>query len=426
MANAPAPGYRYTPRELLVGAGLVVLYLVCGRFGLSLAPTEGAATLVWPPAGIAVAAVLTFGPRIWPAIWLGALLVNFTLDPQPLVALGVATGNTLEALLVHRLLAGRGKTCDPFMDVRGTLVFLLYAVVLAPAVAATIGALSVTLGHGLDPSAASRIWLIWYGGDLMGILLVAPLLILLVQRWQWRHEPDRIERWGLTGRQKEWTLVFLCALVVSIWIYAGKLPDPLAPRLGFVPFLFVLWTALRMSPLATVSVSLAVSTGAIYGLLTSIGDSQDAVLDVAWLYAFLFIQTTSALLVMAVVRERRQALLEAERAREAAQAASQQKSRFLANMSHEIRTPLNGIIGMTALLQDDITEREAREKLRIIQSSADSLLHVLNDILDHSRIEAGKLEITPRTFPPAQLVRDVVGLFQGQAELKGITLRARL
>ncbi|MFP5441704.1 MAG: MASE1 domain-containing protein, partial [Gammaproteobacteria bacterium] len=394
MADAPAPGYRYTPRELLFGAALVALYLVSGRFGLSLAPTEGAATLVWPPAGIAVAVMLTFGWRAWPAIWLGALLVNFSLDPQPLVALGVATGNTLEALLVHRLLANRRNTCNPFTDVRGTLAFLLYAVVLAPAVAASIGALSVSLGNGFDAAMAGRIWLIWYGGDLMGILLVAPLLILMLQRWQWRREPDRIERWGKTGRNREWALVFASALGVSIWIYAGTLPDPLAPRLGFVPYLFVLWTALRMSPLATVSVSLAVSAGAIAGVLGAITAPRQAVADIAWLYAFLFIQTTSALLVMAVVRERRQALLEAERAREAAQAASRQKSRFLANMSHEIRTPLNGIIGMTALLQDDVTEREAREKLRIIQSSADSLLHVLNDILDHSRIEAGKLEIT--------------------------------
>lgn len=427
MAHVPAPPQRYQPHELLFGAGFVALYALCGWFGLSLAPAEGAATLVWPPSGLALAAVLMFGRRVWPAIWLGAMTVNLVFSQDVLTGLGVATGNTLEALLAHRLLAGRNATCDPFTDLRRTLLFLLYAVVLAPTVAATFGAIFVTWGNdSLDLATAGRIWLIWWGGDLMGNLLVAPLLILLAQRWQWRNAADRHRRWNMTGRLREWFLVMISALAVSLWIYAGSLPDPLAPRLGFVPFLFVLWSALRMSPLATVAVSLAVSTGAIFGVLNAITNPEQALLDVISLYAFLFIQTASALLVMGVVRERRDALAAAELAHEAAQAVSTQKSRFLANMSHEIRTPLNGIIGMTALLQDDIHDRDAREKLRIIQTSADSLLHVLNDILDHSRIEAGKLDITPRTFSPAQLVRDVTGLFQGQAELKGVALRTRL
>ncbi|MFZ5722810.1 MAG: MASE1 domain-containing protein [Pseudomonadota bacterium] len=408
--------------------GIALFYFLTGRFGLSLATADGAASLTWPPSGIAVAALLLGGRGLWPAVWLGAFAVNSTFGLSPGAAFIIACGNTLEAIVARLLLErviGSAHLASPFTTVRHTLLFILSTAMLAPAVSALAGMTALALDYGSFVDAR-RLWLLWWLGDMMGVLLLTPPLLLLAQRWLWRHHSDRVLQWGYTGRHREWLVVFLCALLVSVFIYAGHLPPPLSDRLGFVPYLFVLWTALRMSPLATVATSLAVSSGAIAGIIGNGQTSAEVIADVMFLYAFLFILTTSALLITAVVSERRLALIDAERARELAQSASTQKSRFLANMSHEIRTPLNGIIGMTSLLQDDISEPAAREKLRIIQSSANSLLHVLNDILDHARIEAGKLDIVPRVFSPADLARDVTGLFQGQAELKGIRLRARL
>ena len=123
------------------------------------------------------------------------------------------------------------------------------------------------------------------------------------------------------------------------------------------------------------------------------------------------------------VSERKQKEEALRLAMQAAQAANVAKSRFLATMSHEIRTPMNGILGMAQLLlMPGLQEQERHDYAQVIKNSGQSLLGLLNDILDLSKVEAGKLELEALPFSPRQLLQETTALFSAQASAKGLTL----
>jgi len=121
-------------------------------------------------------------------------------------------------------------------------------------------------------------------------------------------------------------------------------------------------------------------------------------------------------------RRGRRLMLDLAIAKDAAEAASRSKSAFLANMSHEVRTPMNGVIGMSQLLLDSPLNSQQQEYATIIRHSADALLTVLNDILDYSKIEAGKLSIERLEFDFRELLEEVTDLLALRAQEKGLEL----
>jgi len=112
-------------------------------------------------------------------------------------------------------------------------------------------------------------------------------------------------------------------------------------------------------------------------------------------------------------------------AKAAAEASARAKGEFVANMSHEIRTPLHGVLGMSeAMLASTHTEAD-RRSLEVINKSASSLLGILNDILDYSKLEAGRVDLVNEPFDPRALVDDVTDLFAVTSEAKGLEIAVR-
>ena len=126
------------------------------------------------------------------------------------------------------------------------------------------------------------------------------------------------------------------------------------------------------------------------------------------------------------VSERNRIARELQSAKDAAEAASRAKSEFVANMSHEVRTPMNGIIGMTELLLESDLPDEPRQYLTMVKSSADALLRVINDVLDFSKMEAGKLELDPVPFNVADMIADALQPLAVPAHQKGLELSYRI
>ena len=281
---------------LLAGA-----YFVAAEVGLSLASVHTNVSPVWPPTGIAIAAVLLLGYRVWPGILLGALLANF-FTPVPIAASGaIAIGNTVEALTAGWLL--RSVSFHSSLDRARDVFKFVVAVVACTTVSASIGTVSLFLANTTQGTSFGQLWLTWWLGDLAGALIVAPLILT----WGTKSQD-----WLPRRRYVEASVLILLLSLSAIVTFGESSPAPVhyypLTRL-LIPFL--LWAAFRLGrrgvTIAVIVTSAFAVWGTAHGLGPFIGANTNANANDSLLVLQLFLGSNAVtfLFLGAVVEERR-------------------------------------------------------------------------------------------------------------------------
>jgi integral membrane sensor domain MASE1 len=269
-------------------------YYGSAKLGLDLAFATSSVTAVWPPTGIALAALILWGPSVWPGVSLGALLANAWTGVPLVTVVGITCGNTLEAL-VGAVLLRRIALFRPSLErVRDVLALVGLAAAVSTAVAATIGVASLVIGGEVSIDAFGSVWRVWWLGDMGGDLLVAPLLLALAAYWPF----DR-----LPGRAGEAVLLAVAVIALSIFVFSQE------TNLAYVVFPLLVWAALRFWQPGAAAASLAVAAVAIYYTANGEGpflrDNPDDSLLLA--QTFFGVTGVTVLLLAAVITERRRA-----------------------------------------------------------------------------------------------------------------------
>jgi len=188
------PDFKDVPLVVILAA----VYVAAGRFGLSLAFDNPSASPVWPPTGIAIAALLSIGTRMWPAVALGAFIVNFTTTGLVAASFGVAAGNTLEAVLAAQLAMRFANGRWAFESTRHMLRFIALVGLLSTMASPTVGVISLSLGGQIAAGRLGATWLTWWLGDAVAALIVAPFVLL------WYTRPAVRPTWRQVGEGFLW------------------------------------------------------------------------------------------------------------------------------------------------------------------------------------------------------------------------------
>ncbi|MEW1844007.1 MASE1 domain-containing protein [Nonomuraea angiospora] len=270
---------------------VAIAYLLAGKLGLQQQLVRGQVTPLWPSTGIALAALLLLGLRVWPGITLGAFLVNVSIGPTIGAVLGISVGNTLAPVCAYLLLERAGFRIE--LDrLRDALALVFLGAFAGMLISPTVGAGSLVLAGGLRLGEFWPAWSVWWTGDAMGVLVVTPFLLAIrTTRMPWNVHPLR---WV------EGAALLLGTLLVTLVATAGPV------NLLFLVFPFLIWAALRFQLLGAAACALIASTVAIVSAAQHSGPfaQHDLLLNMVALQAFNGSAALTALLLAAIIAER--------------------------------------------------------------------------------------------------------------------------
>jgi PAS domain S-box-containing protein len=276
---------------ILLFAGV---YFFAGKFGLSLAFVNASASAVWPAAGLALAALLLWGYRLWPGVFIGAFLVNITTQGSMATALGIAAGNTLEALVAAALVFRFAGGLRVFERAQTIFRFVVLAAILSTLVSASFGVASLCLGGQAGWGQFAAVWFTWWLGDMTGILIVTPLLVI------WVTEHFRNFK---SSQMVEAATLLLAIVLIGTLVFEGLTP------IAYLTIPPLLWAAFRFDQRGAITSTFIMSVIALWGTMhqqgpfAANGENESLLL----LQAFMGTITIMALVLAALIAERQRA-----------------------------------------------------------------------------------------------------------------------
>jgi integral membrane sensor domain MASE1 len=241
---------------------IALSYYVTGLLGVRLATPHAGATAVWLPAGVSLAAILLRGTRVWPGIFIGAVIVNLTVGVSILPSLDIATGSTLAAILGSRLINRFAQGTRSFFKSGDTLRFVLL-VGLVTALGAAFAVFILCGYHYAGWSEFMRLWRLWWVGDVLGTLLLTPFLVLLLGD---KHPSLRLVELS------ELTILLVGLSVVCVLNFGPPIFSwPPKSGLHYLCVPFLVWAAIRFCPLEAAGATLLVGGFTMWGSLHGYG-----------------------------------------------------------------------------------------------------------------------------------------------------------
>lgn len=394
--------------KLLRFVALVAIFFVAGKVGMLLKEPNSGVSPIWPATGIALAGLLLWGYSLWPAIFLGACLIDVTSHSSihasvPLGILhtvGIASGDTLEALVGAWLVNRFANGADAFLRVSDVFRFTFFAGLLSSAISATFGVGILLAGGFLIKQTFATAWLSWWMGDMVGAIVVAPLILV------WKANPS--VRFGPT-RTLEALALLLSLLLVSAVNFSNVLNfGTHRYPLAFLYIPLLVWAALRFESRGVVAFVSIICCLAVNGTWHGIGafaiaDENSSLL---MLQTFICVATLTALVLAAAVAERKSAeekfrRLSVELERRVQERTAQlegtnkELEAFCYSVSHDLRAPLRTIRGFSeVLLEQYLPQLDVRGQdfLRRTCDAGLQMDKLIEDLLKLSRVTRGEID----------------------------------
>jgi signal transduction histidine kinase len=403
---------RYALKLVLIFA----IYLVIAKTSLNVYPGGHVVTVIWPPAGIALAVLLLFGYKVTPAISAAVFVLALTQGYSPLAALGFTIANTAEPMLGAFLLNFRNQFDHSFERVSDVVRFIVLAAVISTAFGATFGVIALLLSGAIHTAGITSSWVEWWVGDLLGDLVVVPFVMV------WSYHGFRSLR-NILSLFKA-TVLLGCLAVVTFIAFRGFNSIGIKPFvLAYLVFPLFIWISLRFRQLGSTTAIFITALIARFGTIATFRQAGAHVVTnrLVLLQTFLGATAATFMIISAGVLERDASYRRRFELATKAEQLSKQKARlqalnrakddFIMIASHQLKTPPTIIKQYTGMLLDDMGGKITagqRSMLQHIYDANEKQLRVIRDILNVAQVDAGNVILHKETVDLVALLQEVI------------------